>query len=63
MTQAAAAAFLMLVLLFGGPWVTVQSTGAPEPPAGAHRAGADGRAGRGRVVRAAGLERDGDRSR
>ena len=31
MTQAAAAAFLMLVLLFGGPWVTVQSTGAPEP--------------------------------
>lgn len=26
MTQAAAAAFLMLVLLFGGPWVTVQST-------------------------------------
>lgn len=31
MTQAAAAAFLMLVLLFGGPWVTAQSSDPAEP--------------------------------
>lgn len=38
MTQAAAAAFLMLVLLFGGPWLTAdggQSPSAPESSTGA----------------------------